>query len=56
MRILITGITGFVSSHFLDYLNVVEPGSEVMGIARNMDAFDKSRYPNLKSPLNLLIF
>lgn len=32
MRILITGITGFVSSYFLDYLNTVEPGAEVMGI------------------------
>lgn len=54
MRILITGITGFVSSHFLDYLNVVEPGSEVMGIARNMDAFDKSRYQNLKITIKLI--
>jgi len=45
MKILITGITGFVSSHFLDYLNVTEPGSKVMGIARDIEEFDKSRYP-----------
>lgn len=54
MKILITGITGFVSSHFLDYLNIVEPGSEVMGIARDMDEFDKSRYPNLKITIKLI--
>ncbi|NOT90689.1 GDP-mannose 4,6-dehydratase [Ferruginibacter sp.] len=54
MKILITGITGFVSSHFLDYLNVTEPGSEVMGIARNIDEFDKSRYPNLKVTVKLI--
>lgn len=54
MRILITGITGFVSTHFLDYLNVVEPGSEVMGIARHMDEFDKARYPNLKIAVKLI--
>ena len=54
MRILITGITGFASSHFLDYLNKVEPGSEVMGIARNIDEFDKSQYPNLKITIRLI--
>jgi GDP-4-dehydro-6-deoxy-D-mannose reductase len=54
MRILITGITGFVSCHFLDYLNVIEPGSEVMGIARHMDDFDKGRYPNLKITIKLI--
>ena len=54
MKLLITGITGFVSSHFLDYLNIVEPGSEVMGIARDMDSFDKSRYPNLKITIKLI--
>lgn len=54
MKLLITGITGFVSSHFLDYLNTVEPGSEVMGIARSLDEFDKSRYPNLKITIKLI--
>jgi GDP-4-dehydro-6-deoxy-D-mannose reductase len=54
MRILITGITGFVSSHFLDYLNVTEPDSNVMGIARDIEEFDKSRYPNLKINIKII--
>ncbi len=54
MKILITGITGFVSTHFLDYLNTTEPGSRVMGIARNIDGFDKSRFPNLKITIKLI--
>ena len=54
MRILITGITGFVSSHFLDYLNITEPGSEVMGIARDIEEFDKNRYPNLKINIKII--
>ncbi len=54
MRILITGITGFVSSHFLDYLDAAEPGSEVMGIARSMEGFDKSRYPHLHITIQLI--
>jgi GDP-4-dehydro-6-deoxy-D-mannose reductase len=54
MRIMITGITGFVGIHFLDYLNVTEPGSEVMGISRHMDEFDKARYPNLKITIKLI--
>jgi GDP-4-dehydro-6-deoxy-D-mannose reductase len=54
MRILITGITGFVSAHFLDYLDKVEPGSEVMGIARDIEEFDKTRYPNLKITIKLI--
>jgi GDP-4-dehydro-6-deoxy-D-mannose reductase len=54
MKILITGITGFVSAHFLDYLNVVEPGAAVMGVARNIDEFDTNRYPNLKITIKLI--
>ena len=47
MKILITGVTGFVAAHFLDYLNITEPGSEVLGIARHADGFDATFYPNL---------
>jgi GDP-4-dehydro-6-deoxy-D-mannose reductase len=54
MKLLITGITGFVSAHFLDYLNKVEPGSQVMGIARDMEEFDKTRYPNLSITVKLI--
>jgi GDP-4-dehydro-6-deoxy-D-mannose reductase len=32
MKILITGVSGFAARHFLNYLNVLEPGSEVVGI------------------------
>ncbi|MEI9959230.1 MAG: hypothetical protein WDM90_23615 [Ferruginibacter sp.] len=42
MKILITGITGLCKCSFLDYLNTVEPGSEVLGIARDMDELIKA--------------
>lgn len=48
MRLLITGFTGFVSTHFLTYLNITEPGSEVLGIDKSFPDFDFSIYPNLK--------
>jgi len=47
MKILITGFTGFVSLHFLDYLNSAAPGAEVMGIDKNPLSFDPAAYPNL---------
>ncbi len=47
MKILITGVTGFVAAHFLEYLNTAEPGAEVLGIARHATGFDTTSYPNL---------
>jgi len=54
MKILITGVTGFVAAHFLDYLNKTEPGSEVLGIARHADDFDSTQYPALNIRLRLI--
>ncbi len=47
MKILITGVTGFVGLHFLDYLNAKEPGSSVLGIARHTAGFNSAQYPHL---------
>ena len=47
MKILVTGVTGFVGLHFLDYLNIKEPGSSVLGIARHTAGFDTAKYPHL---------
>ena len=47
MKILITGFTGFVSGHFLDMLDTVEPGSSVLGIDKNPPAFDMTSWPGL---------
>jgi GDP-4-dehydro-6-deoxy-D-mannose reductase len=48
MKLLITGFAGFVSLHFLELLNRREPGSEVLGIDKNIPDFSFSLYPNLK--------
>ncbi len=47
MRILLTGFTGFVSQHFVDYLNDKEAGSVVLGIDKNPVNFNFSNYSNL---------
>lgn len=47
MKILITGVTGFVAKHFLRLLNDVEPGSTVIGLARHTTDFDKTSFPAL---------
>lgn len=48
MKLLITGFAGFVSSHFLDLLNKLEPGSEVLGIDKVVTDIEPAHYPNLK--------
>jgi GDP-4-dehydro-6-deoxy-D-mannose reductase len=47
MKILITGFTGFVSTHFLHLLNIVEPNTIVLGIDKNSPTIDFSIYPNI---------
>ena len=47
MRLLITGFTGFVSQHFLELLNKLEPGSAVLGIDKNIPDSNFSNYSNL---------
>lgn len=57
MKILITGFSGFVSHHFLEYLNTVETNCEVLGVSRSEANFDLSNLNNLKiqfSKLDLL--
>lgn len=47
MKLLITGFAGFVGAHFLELLNNLEPGSEVLGIDKVKPGFDLSKYSNL---------
>jgi GDP-4-dehydro-6-deoxy-D-mannose reductase len=47
MKLLITGYSGFVSYHFMDLLNKLEPGSEVLGIDKMPPAFDAGSFPDL---------
>jgi GDP-4-dehydro-6-deoxy-D-mannose reductase len=48
MKILVTGFTGFVCSHFLDYLNANESGARVLGLDKNLPSFQLSEYRNLQ--------
>ena len=48
MKLLITGFAGFVSTHFLELLNKLEPGSEILGIDKTIPDIDYSLYSNLK--------
>lgn len=47
MKILITGFSGFVSTHFLEFLHTVEPGAEVLGIDKDPPSIDVNAYPGL---------
>ncbi len=47
MKLLITGFTGFVSTHFLNLLQTSEPGAEVLGIDKNTPGPDFTAFPNL---------
>ena len=48
MKLLITGFAGFVSIHFLDLINKLEPGSEILGIDKMIPDIDHALYSNLK--------
>lgn len=48
MKILITGFAGFVSRHFLTYLNSVSPGAMVLGIDKNCNTVTAADYPFLQ--------
>ena len=48
MKLLITGFAGFVSIHFLDLINRLEPGSEILGIDKITPDIDHALYSNLK--------
>jgi len=46
-KYLITGFSGFVSKHFLDYLNKYEPGAAVFGIDICRPSFNLADYRSL---------
>lgn len=48
MKLLITGFAGFVSPHFLNLLNTVEPGAEILGVDKNFPDFNFDIYSNLR--------
>jgi len=57
IKYLITGFSGFVSKHFLEYLDACGEKAEVYGIDINQPDFDLSRFTNIKCyfrELNLL--
>jgi GDP-4-dehydro-6-deoxy-D-mannose reductase len=47
VRILITGFSGFVSHHFLDFLEANEKNVTILGTDKNIPSFDFSGYKNL---------
>jgi GDP-4-dehydro-6-deoxy-D-mannose reductase len=47
MKILVTGFSGFVSTHFLDLLHKVEPGSTILGVDKHPPSIDSNAYPRL---------
>jgi GDP-4-dehydro-6-deoxy-D-mannose reductase len=48
MRILITGASGFVSRHLLEYLDVIEPHAQVLGVSRTVPAFSTDHLRTLQ--------
>ena len=47
MKLLITGINGFVAQHFLSFLSTRENEFTILGLGRSEDIFDKQKYPHL---------
>jgi GDP-4-dehydro-6-deoxy-D-mannose reductase len=47
MRILITGFAGFVSAHFLDFLEEANTNVTILGTDKNVPSFDYNSYKNL---------
>ena len=47
MKLLITGINGFVAQHFLTFLSTRENEFTILGLGRSEDIFDKQKYPHL---------
>lgn len=53
-KYLITGFSGFVSQHFLEYLDSVEEKIQVQGIDINKPDFDYSSFKNLDCSFNVM--
>ena len=47
MKLLITGINGFVAKHFLDFLTTQNDGFTILGLGKSTDPFDIKKYPEL---------
>lgn len=47
MRILVTGVSGFVGQHFLRCLEQQSPGIDVLGISRSLPSFDSREFGRL---------
>jgi GDP-4-dehydro-6-deoxy-D-mannose reductase len=47
MKVLITGFSGFVSKHFLDYLEINAHGAIVAGTDKNAPEFEFNNYQNI---------
>ena len=47
MKLLITGINGFVAQHFLQFLSENDPGFTILGIGKSPNPFLIKKYPNL---------
>lgn len=47
MRLLISGINGFVAQHFLNFLSEQNETFRILGLGRKHDSFDHSKYPKL---------
>ena len=47
MKLLITGINGFVANHFLDYLSTQNDEFTILGLGKSTDPFDIKKYPKL---------
>jgi GDP-4-dehydro-6-deoxy-D-mannose reductase len=48
MKLLITGINGFVAGHFLDLLQQHDHSFQILGVGRNIDPKLINRYPGLQ--------
>jgi GDP-4-dehydro-6-deoxy-D-mannose reductase len=47
-KILITGISGFVGKHFLNYINSLEEPMEIIGVSRHATPYDNYKNLDLK--------
>ncbi len=47
MKLLITGINGFVARHFLDFVSKQNQEFEILGIGRSINSFNNNHFQNL---------